>query len=224
MTKVVLKASPRKLTGRKVKYLRKEGIIPANIFGKDVKSVSIQVDKKEFKEVFKKVGETGIIELHLGDDLRPSLVSDIAIHPATSDILHIDFKQVNLKERVTASIPVEIVGESPAEKGGIGTVVLLLQELEVEALPTDLPEKFEIDALKLTDVDQVVKISDLKYDKSKVEIKADPELIVAKVEPPQKEEVVEAPSATQGEETTEAGEVKQPEGEAQEKKEVSSES
>src|SRR5581483_2956965 len=224
MTKVVLKASPRQLTGRKVKYLRKEGIIPANIFGKDVKSVSIQVDKKEFKEVFKKVGETGIIELHLGDDLRPSLVSDIAIHPATSDILHIDFKQVNLKERVTASIPVEIVGESPAEKGGIGTVVLLLQELEVEALPTDLPEKFEIDALKLTDVDQVVKISDLKYDKSKVEIKADPELIVAKVEPPQKEEVVEAPSATQGEETTEAGEVKQPEGEAQEKKEVSSES
>ncbi len=212
MEKITLKAEARKLTGRKVKLLRKKGIIPANIYGRDVKSVSIQVDSKLFREVYRKVHETGIIEIVLGKgEARPVLVGNVAVHPATDELLHIDFKQVNLKEKVTAQIPVEIIGESPAEKSGIGTAVLLVQELEVEALPGDMIPKFEIDATALTEVDQVVKVSDLKYDSKKIEVKMDLTTIVAKVEPPQKEEVVEVAPATTEEGTPEGTELK-PEG------------
>ncbi len=194
---IELQAEARKVTGRKVKTLRSKGVTPANIYGKDVKSTSIQVKVKEFREVFKKAGETGIIEITIGKDKRPVLVHNVQVHPVTGDIIHIDFHQVNLKEKVSAQIPVEIIGESPAEKSGIGTVVLLMQELEVEALPTDFPDKFEVDATKLENVDQTVKVADLKYDKAKVEVKADPETIIVKVEPPQKEEVIVAPVAAE---------------------------
>lgn len=206
MAKINLVAETRKLTGRKVKTLRAMGKIPANIYGKDVKSHSIEINEKEFREVFKKVGETAIVEIALGKETRPVLVHNVQLHPATSEILHVDFLQVNLKEKVTAQIPVELVGESPAEKSGIGTAVLLVQELEVEALPADLPEKFEIDATNLAEVDQVVKVSELKYDKQKIEVKADLESIVAKVEPPQKEEEVVVPAPVEGEEGATEGE------------------
>src|SRR5260221_9660615 len=209
---ITLKANIRKITGRKVKTLRKQGIVPANVYGKDVKSQMVEINSKEFREVYKKTGETGIIELTLGKETRPVLVHNLQVHPVTSELLHVDFLQVNLKEKVTAQIPVELVGESPAEKSGIGTAVLLVQELEVEALPGDMIPKFEIDATKLAEVDQVVKITDLKYDSKKIEIKADPETVVAKVEPPQKEEVIEvAPVEVKGEGVTE-GEVKPAEG------------
>lgn len=201
MKKITLKAAVRELTGRKVKALRSAGKLPANIYGRDVKSTSIEIDNKEFRKIFKEAGETGIIEIELGKESRPVLVSNVQVHPATDEILHVDFRQVNLKEKVSANIPVELIGDSPAEKTGIGTVVLLLQELEVEALPTDLPEKFEIDASTLTEVNQTVKVADLKYDKAKVEVKAESEEIVVKVEEPQKEEVVVPPvSETSAEE------------------------
>lgn len=216
MVKINLKAEKRKVTGRKVKNLRKEGLVPANIYGKGVESLSIQVGVKDFEGVFKKAGETGIIDLTIGKEVRPVLVHNMQVHPVTDEILHVDFMQVNLKEKVSANIPVELVGESPAQKSGIGTAVLLVKELEVEALPGDLPEKFEVDATTLTEVDQVVKISDLKYDKDKVEVKTDVESIVAKVEPPQKEEVVVAPVTEAATEVKE-GEEKPAEGEGAEK-------
>src|SRR5258706_13175509 len=209
---VNLKATTRKTLGRKVKTLRKQGMTPANIYGRDVKSQAIEINSKEFREVYKVTGETGIIELKLGKEDKPELVHNLQLHPVTSELLHVDFLQVNLKEKVTTQIPVELVGESPAEKSGIGTAVLLFQELEVDTLPGDMIPRFEIDATKLTEVDQVVKITDLKYDSKKIEIKADPETVVAKVEPPQKEEVIEvAPVEVEGEGVAE-GEVKPAEG------------
>lgn len=210
MNKIELKAEKRKVTGRKVKNLRKGGMVPANIYGKDVKSLSIQVNTKDFRKVFEKAGETGVVAIALGKEEKPVLVHNVQVHPATDEILHVDFLQVDLKAKVTANIPVELKGESPAEKSGIGTAVLLIQELEVEALPTDMISSFEIDAAKLTEVDQVVKISDLKYDKEKIEIKMDAETVVAKVEPPQKEEIIQ-PAEPVVEETKE-GEEKKPEG------------
>ena len=97
------------------------------------------------------------------------------------------------------NIPVELTGESPAEKQSIGTVVQYLNEIKVEALPADLPEKFTVDVSALSEVDQAIMVKDLKYDKSKVDIKTGAEEIVAKVEPPQKEEVIEAPAPVEGE-------------------------
>lgn len=206
MEKIILKAKLRKLIGRKVKLLRKEGSLPANIYGKKIKSESIQIDLKEFLNVYKKVGDTGLFYINE----RPVLVANIQKDPVTDIVLHIDFHQVDLKEKVEAKVPVEISGESPAEKQGIGTVVQYINEVEVEALPTDLPEKFVVDISKLTEVNQAIFVKDIKVDKSKVEIRTDVESILAKVEPPQKEEVVAPPAP----EVPAEGEVPAVEGEA----------
>jgi len=189
MEKIVLKAKIRKDIGRKVKLLRKEGILPANIYGKKIKSESIQIDLKEFLNIYKVVGDTKLFYINE----RPVLVANIQKDPVSDSLLHIDFHQVDLKEKVEAKVPVELIGESPAEKQSIGTVVQYLNEIEVEALPTDLPEKFEIDISTLSEVDQMVHVKDLPFDKSKIEVKTDLEEILVKVEPPQKEEIIAPP-------------------------------
>jgi large subunit ribosomal protein L25 len=194
-----LKAEVRKIEGRKVKTLRSEGVVPANIFGKKVKSQSVQVSLKEFEAIYKEVGETGVISLAIGSEKRPVLVHNVQLNPKTDEILHVDFHQVDLKEKIEADVPVELIGESPAEKQSLGTVVQYINEVKVEALPADLPEKFVIDISDLSEVDQAVFVKDLKIDRSKVEVKNDPEEIVVKVEPPQKEEVVEVPTPAEGE-------------------------
>lgn len=195
MDKLILKAEKRKVIGRKVSKLRRGGVVPANIYGKKVKSLAIQTSLNEFEKVFKKVGETGLVELQINGDKRPVLVHNIQLDPLTDVILHVDFLQVDLKEKVIAKVPVEVVGESPAEKQGLGTVVQYIDEIEVEALPQDLPEKFEIDRANLTEVDQLIAVKDLPIDKQKVEVKADLEQILVKVEPPRKEEEVPVPAA-----------------------------
>ena len=197
MDKQVLTAQIRETIGRKVKTLRKEGIIPANVYGKKVKSQAIQVALPEFKKIFAEVGETGLVTLKIGGakgEDRAVLVSNVQYDPVSDLPVHIDFRQVDLKEKITAEVAVELTGVSPAEKGGVGTVVKYIDEIEVEALPMDLPEKFVIDISTLTEVDQAVYVKDLSFDKSKVEVKVDAETIIVKVEPPQKEEVVAPPA------------------------------
>ena len=195
MDKKILNAESRVIKGRKVKKLRKEGIVPANIFGKKVKSKAISMKLDDFKKVYQEVGETGLINLEIKDkgqkEDRAVLISNVQMDPVSDIPVHVDFHQVDLKEKVTADVPVELTGVSPAEKQSIGTVVLYIDEIEVEALPGDLPEKFVIDISKLEAVDQAIYVKDLDIDKSKVEIKMDLEEIITKVEPPQKEEVIE---------------------------------
>ena len=193
MQKYSLKAESRKITGRKVKTLRQQDLLPANIYGKKIKSTSIQIEQKEFAKIFEQAGETGIVEIKLDKETRPALIHNVQIDPVSDLPVHVDFLQVDLKEKVTAEVTVELAGESPAEKQGLGTVVLYIDELEVEALPVDLPEKFVVDVGNLAEVGQTVLVKDLKVEKDKVEIKAGPEAIVVKVEPPQKEEVVTPP-------------------------------
>lgn len=211
MPKTILKAEKRTLEGRKVKKLRKEGILPGNVSGKKIKSEAVQVNLKDFEKTFKEIGETGLLTLVVGTEEKPVLIHNLQYHPITDEPLHVDFLQVDLKEKVEAEIPVELVGESPAEKQALGTVVQYINEIKVESLPGDLPEKFEVDVTALAEVDQSIFVKDLKYDKSKVEIKDDLEAILAKVEPPQKEEVVEAPAPVEGEVPAEGGAA--PEGE-----------
>ncbi|MFI5241072.1 MAG: 50S ribosomal protein L25 [Microgenomates group bacterium] len=220
MDKKVLKAEARKVTGRKVKNLRNEGILPANVSGKKVKSLSVQVNAKEFELIYKEVGETGLVDLKVGDDSKPVLIHNLQKNPVSDEIVHVDFLQVDLKEKVEAEVPVELVGTSPAEKQALGTVVQHLNEIKVEALPMDLPEKFEVNIEELTEVDQAIYVKDIKVDKSKVEVKTNEEEIVVKVEPPQKEEVIEAPAPVEGEAPAEGaapaegGEATATEGEA----------
>ncbi len=194
-----LKAETRTIVGRKISSLRKQGILPANVYGKGINSESVQVNLSEFKKVYKEVGETGLVELDLGSDKKPVLVNNIQANPVTGEPIHADFFQVNLKEKVTAAVPVELTGEAPSEKLGVGTAVSYVKEVEVEALPGDLPESFIVDISELAEVDQAIYVKDLKYDKEKIEIKSDVEQIVVKVEPPQKEEEL-PPAPAEGEE------------------------
>lgn len=204
MDKNTLKTEKRKVLGRKVKQLRRAGKLPANIYGKKVKSQSVQVNLNDFIKVFSKAGETGLVELVVGSKKLPVLVHNTQKDPVTDNFLHADFLQVDLKQKVTAQVPVELTAVAPAEKQGLGTVVQYLDEIEVEALPTKLPDKFEIDLTTLKEVDDAVNVKSLKTDKD-VEIKNDPEQIVVKVEPLRKEEEEVTAPAAEAEEADEEG-------------------
>lgn len=200
MTTHKLVADERTVRGRKVKNLRKEGLIPANVFGNKISSYMISVKADEFRRLFKEAGETSIIELSVGKKTAPVLISDIQVSPLDNqNFLHIDFLEVDLKEKVTATVPVILEGEAPAEKMGLGTLVQLLDEVDVEALPANLPEHLVCDVSRIETLDDAVFVKDLKYDKSKVEIQGDLELMVAQVQEAE-EEVAEPASSEATEE------------------------
>lgn len=210
MDKVKLTAKARTVAGRKVKNLRKQGILPGNVFGKNMDSIAIELPLDSFKSIFEKVGETGLIDLSIENGKETNkvvLISNLQSDPLSDEPMHVDFRAVDLTEKISANVPVEISGESPAEQQGIGTVVLYFDEVEVEALPADLPEKFVVDISNMAEVEQTIFVKDLSYDSSKVTILTDVEAVLAKVEPPQKEE--EAPVPAEGEETEAEGEKKE---------------
>lgn len=197
---IILKANKREEFGRKVKRLRKAGILPANIYGKKVKSLAISVNLKEFEEVYKKAGETNLIYIQLNGEKRPALIHNVQKSPITDEYLHVDFLQVDLKEKVTAQVPIVLLGESQAEKQGIGTVVQYVSEVEVEAYPGEIPESFEVDKGKLLNVGDQITVGELAFDASKVEIKTDPSTVILKLEELAKEEEVKPEEAVPEEE------------------------
>jgi len=161
MKKYILLATKRDLVGRKVKNLRAKGEIPATVYGKDVKSVSVAVSSDAFAKIFAEAGETGLVELSLGGETRPVLVHTVQKDPVKGHVLHVEFYQVNLKQKVKTNVPVEFTGEAPAVTGKVGVLLTLIDEVEVEALPTDLPEKILVDVSKLAEIDQEVKVGDI---------------------------------------------------------------
>ncbi|MDO8452123.1 MAG: 50S ribosomal protein L25 [bacterium] len=195
-----LESEKREVFGRKLKALRRTGVVPANVYGKMTPSTSIQVNLKGFMKVFEEAGETGLVDLKVGKESKPVLIHNVQRNPVTDIPVHVDFLQVDLKQKVTVMVPLEFIGEAVAEKEEIGIVVRQLNEIEVEALPTELPESIEVDLSGLAQVDDAIKVSDLKVDTSKVEVKTDPEQIVAAVVEPAKEEVIEEVAPAEGEE------------------------
>lgn len=195
MTRPKITAQKREILGKKVKKLRREGILPANIYGKKVKSVGIQVNLKDFVDIYKEVGETGLVDLQIEGEkeTRPVLIHNVCKHPVEDNFLHADFRQIILTEKVKATIPVELIGEAPAVAQNLGVLVQISKEIEVEALPTDLPEHFQVDISKLEKVDDVVSVKDINVDKKKVELKLGDEQIIAKIEHLAKEEAVTPP-------------------------------
>lgn len=175
-----LKVEKRKVLGKQVKKLRREGIIPANVYGKDMKSTPVQVDLKGFQDVFAIAHETGLVDLQLEKETIPVLIHDVHIDPRTRMPLHADFFKVNLKEKITAHIPVEAAGEAKAETDKVGLLEQPMSEVEVEALPTDLPEKIEVDVTALSEVDAQITVGDLKVS-SNVTIISDPSWVVFKI-------------------------------------------
>ncbi len=196
MTKHTLTATKREVFGKKINRLRKQGILPANIFGKNVDSLAIQISNTQFERVYKQAGETGIVYITVEGESkeRPTLISNYTLHPVTDKSLHVDFYQVNLKEKVTAFVPVELTGESELLKSGAGVINTLINEIEIEALPTDIPEAFIFDISALKAIGDTLKVSSLTAPAG-VEIQADPELVVISMSEPEKEEVVVAAPA-----------------------------
>lgn len=201
MANISVQLEKRTLLGRKSNQLRRQGIVPVNIFGKKIKSEAAQMKASDFQKLFSKAGETSIIYFTLDTEKleRPCLISNVQYHPLTDAIIHVDLHQVDLKEKVKAEIPVELEGVSPAVTNENAAIVTQVQTIEVEALPTDLPEKFTIDLSTLEKVGDRFTVSQLDYDKSKVTIELDLDTTIVSAQAQQaEEEVVVAPA----EETT----------------------
>ncbi|MDQ3008774.1 MAG: 50S ribosomal protein L25 [bacterium] len=170
--KITITAQARQVIGKKVKALRLQGLVPANVMGGDVKPTPISLGKSAFDKLYRQVGDTGLVYLTIeGEKVpRPVLLDEVSYHPVTNQAMHAVFKQVDLKEKITAEIPVELVGESGVKDG---VVLLGFNTIEVEALPTDFPESFEIDISALTEVGQGITFNELVYDRSKVTLMID---------------------------------------------------
>ncbi len=210
-SKVTLKVDKRSLTGKKAKKLRKQGIVPGNIYGKDFKSKSIQVDKKEFRYVFSKVKRTSVLYLKLGDKEIPSLISTIQYHPVNQDILHVEFRKINLKSKVETTVPVKIIGTSEALEQKKGELSTPTDRLLIKALPTDIPNFIEVDISKLKEVGDEVKVNDLSKS-SKYEILEDGEKVLASITHHHVEEIKQPEPEETEEEAKEGEEGKSTEG------------
>ncbi len=181
MTKrLQLKVEKRKVLGRKVKKLRREGLLPGNIYGKTIKSQAVQVPFAEFEKISKEAGETQIVELSLDSTVHPVLIQHLQLDPRKGNVLHADFYQVDLKEKIKAMIPVESLGEPKAVAEKIGLLLQPLSEIEVEALPTDFPEKIEVDVTNLAALEQQITVADLKVSAG-IQILTDPNQVIFKI-------------------------------------------
>ncbi len=203
MKRETLSAEKRTVLGKKVKKLRREGILPANVYGQSHKSIAIQMPIKDFSPVFRKSGETGLVDLSFEKETLPVLIHSVQREPRSQEVIHVDFLVVNLKEKITTKVPVVAIGEPLAVKDKLGILISVLSELEIEALPADLPEKIEVPVEELAAVGDHVLVSDIKG-VSSFTITADPAQVVFKIdELVQKVEEPE-PEAAEGE-TTEEG-------------------
>lgn len=198
MTKTTasIKAIKRELTGRKVKQLRNQGLTPATVYGHNFEPISISISTMELNKLYSHVGESTLVEIKMDDTTLPVLFKNPQYHPISSDLIHIDCHKVNLKEKIVATVPLEFIGESMSVKNG-NVLITVLDEIEVEALPTDLPEKIIVDISVLVDIDAQVTVADLIIDRSKVEVKNEADQVIVKTDLPKvEEEVVEEVEAT----------------------------
>ncbi|CAN5151549.1 50S ribosomal protein L25/general stress protein Ctc [soil metagenome] len=180
MKNPTLNATPRTALGKQVKKIRREGLLPANVYGKGLASISIQVASKDFKDVFAESGETGLIDLMVEGKKHPVLVKNLQMNWQSRTPLHVDFYQVNLKEKVKAMVPLVLIGEAKAVTENVGTLLQTLNEVEVEALPAELPENIEVNIENLAAVDDQIMISELKTPEG-VSILTDEGQVVAKI-------------------------------------------
>jgi len=228
MSELKIKATKRELLGRKIKKLRREGLVPANLYGKKTESVAITVNLDEFSKLFEKAGETSIVKLSIEGEKeeRPVLIKNIQKNPVDNKILHVDFRQIILSEKIKAMIPIEVEGESPVTTQKLGIFIQTISEVEVEALPANLPERFVIDISKLVNVGDELKVKDLTVEKG-VEILTEQDLVIAKTEPLAAEEVapvVEEPTegveGAEGEEKETAKSTEEEEQKEEKKEEI----
>lgn len=169
---------PREITGKNVKRLRREGIVPLGICGRGVEPFSAQIDEREFMRVINKAGYTGLIELSIpGRKKQSAFLLELQRHPLTTRILHADLRVVDVNVPVEVDIPVNAHGENMMVEKGTATLNQALTSITVRALPTQIPHEFGVDISVLTDFDQQIYVRDLPTADG-VEILVDPDTLV----------------------------------------------
>ncbi|MCX7839409.1 MAG: 50S ribosomal protein L25 [Anaerolineae bacterium] len=221
MEEILLSAQPRQVIGKQVNALRRAGKIPVVLYGKHLaQPLTLQVEEKILQKVVVQAGRNRLIKLTI-DSGAPRLVltREVQRNPISGRLVHVDFQEVSLTEKITTQVPLALVGTSPAVTRGEGLLIHGIDSVEIRVLPSDLIPQIEVDVSKLEHVNQSLFVRDLQVS-DKIEILTSGDEMVAKVVPV-KEEVItaEAPVATAEVEVIKKGKVEEegeaaPEGEA----------
>lgn len=183
METYTLKVNTRKLE-ENIEKSRKQGVIPAVVYGNKIQSKNLFLNSGEFSKIFKKAGESTVINLtDEANKIIPVIVQAVQYHPVKSDVIHVDFYAVDMKAKLTAKVSIEFIGEAPAVKTSGGVLVKSLNEVEVECLPADLPHNVSVDISVLKSFTDAIHLKDLKMG-DKVKILGNPEDVIAKVQAP----------------------------------------
>ncbi len=209
MDQIELRVTNREILGKKVRFLRRQGITPVHLLGHGIESMTLQCDTAKLHQVLAKAGQTRLISLKLSNEKRPRnvVVREVQAEPLTGETLHVDFYQVKMAELVKVEVPVVLVGEAPALKLKENTLVQELNTLSVECLPAKIPATIELDLASLTKAEQAMRVKDIRLDKE-ITVLRDPELVVVKItsRPIEEieEEVIKEEAKEEAAETTEA--------------------
>ena len=197
MKNMILKASLRK--NEKNEDLRSQGEIPAVVYGKTVQSTPIRVEGKSFVKIFQQAGENTVFTLDIDGKTHNVIVRDVQFHALSGSVQHIDLYAVSMKEKIETMVGIEFTGEAPAVKELAGVLVKNIDELEVRALPGNIPHSFIVDISELATFEDAIHVKDIPRDDD-VEILLDEETSIVFVARPREEEVEEntgAPDVSQ---------------------------
>src|SRR3972149_4080094 len=163
MARKELSVEPRQVAGKKVKQLRRAGVLPANIYGPGPSSGAVQVSLDELEKTLRAATANEVIDVKVAGErgVRPIVVHHVQRHPLTSSPLHADFYQVSLREKMRADVPLVVVGRSEAVDTYSGVLVTSIEALHVEALPLDIPGRIEVDITPLAELESAIHQRDL---------------------------------------------------------------
>jgi large subunit ribosomal protein L25 len=190
-----LTVKERTVTGKQVRGLRRNGLIPVVIYGKDRKPTALEASAHEFDLLYRKAGGNTIVNVDIEKDdgtkeRKNVLIHEVAVDPVSGALIHADLLQIKMNEKLTTMIPLHFVGDSLAVIDLQGSLLTEVDEIEVECLPADLPHEIEVDLGLLSDFDAVVHVSDIVAPEG-VAILTDSETTVAHVEAPRSDEELE---------------------------------
>lgn len=192
MKQTELLVTIRETLGKKVRFLRRQGITPVHLFGHNVESVALQCDTAQLKRVLAQTGRTRLISLKVDEAKKPRnvVIREVQREPRTSELLHVDFYQVSMAEKIRVEVPIVSIGEAPALKLKENFLIQELNSLSVECLPGEIPNRVDIDLASLTEVGQAIHVKDIMLDKEGT-ILNNPEQLVVKISVRHIEKLVE---------------------------------
>jgi large subunit ribosomal protein L25 len=220
MADFVVHAQARTLLGKSVKTLRRQGILPAVVYGHEVQTRNIAVQQHEFNQTYRRAGESTLVDLVVDQGAPVKvIIQDVRRHPVTGDILHVDFHQVRMSEKIHAEIPLSFIGESVAVKELGGVLVKNVDHVEVEALPGDLLREIAVDISPMKTFEDIIHIRDLKLPTG-ITVLDQPDEVICLVTPPRSQQELEELEAKVEEKVEEVEGVQKEEQPATEEGEV----